>query len=128
LWDAPSSIGGAAGAIGGGGRFVSRLQQKGRDLNFTDDVTSGDPDFGSPYTQVRGKFPLQLLQVVAIQDGDDKNTKIVQARVGIKVTHTCFDSPLPIMGIRKGKYSDDLPVTLQFDLDDNGWHLTKLTL
>jgi hypothetical protein len=117
LWDQPTV---------NGEHFTAHLQQKGRKLNFTDDVTSGEAGFSAPYTQVRGKFPLQLDRVVATRDGEDKDTKIVQAKVGIKVANSCFDSPLPIMGVRKGKYSDDLPVTLQYERDGNGWHLTKI--
>ena len=117
LWDAP---------VGGADRSISHLQQKGRNLNFSDDVTSNEPGFQYPYTQVRGKFPLQLDRVVSINDGADKDTKIVQAKIGIKISQRCFDRPLTIMGVRKGKYSDDLPATLQYERYDEGWHLTKI--
>jgi hypothetical protein len=109
-----------------GEHFTSHLQQKGRNLNFTDDVTSGEAGFSAPYSQVRGKFPLQLDRVVSTRDGEDKDTKIVQAKVGIKVANPCFDTPLALMGVRKGRYSDELPVTLQYERDGNGWHLTKI--
>ena len=117
LWETPR---------GGSDRSISVLQQKGRDLKFSDDITSGEPGFLNPYTQVRGKFPLQLDKVVSIRQGEDKDTRIVQAKVGIKMSHTCFDSALPIMGVSHGKYADDLPVTLQYERDGNGWHLAKI--
>lgn len=117
LWDPP---------VIGSDRTVSHLQQKARDLNITDDISSDEPGHQWPYTQVRGKFPLQLDQVISIKDGDDKDTKIVQARIGIKINEPCFDTPLYIMGIRKGQYRDDLPATLQYEKDGNGWHLTKI--
>jgi hypothetical protein len=117
LWDAPR---------GGAERSISRLEQKGRALNFSDDVTSDEVGFMNPYTQVRGKFPLQLDRVVSTSGGEDKDTKIIQAKVGIKIAHACFDSPLPIMGVHKGQYSDALPVTLQYERDGNGWHLAKI--
>jgi len=117
LWDAPS---------GGADRSISRLQPKGRDLNFSDDVSSGETGYASPYTQVRGKFSLVVDRVISIRDGEDKNTKIVQAKIGVKIAEPCFDSPLFIMGVRKGKYSDDLPVSLQYERYDVGWHLTKI--
>lgn len=117
LWEAPSP---------GADRSISRLEQKARDLNFSDDVTSDEPGYVSPYTQVRGKFPLQLTAVVSTKDGEDKETKIVQAKVGVKISHPCFEGPLPIMGVRKGKYSDELPVTLQFEHYSDAWHLTKV--
>lgn len=117
LWDAPS---------GGADRSISHLQQKGRNLNFSDDVTSNEPGYVIPYSQVRGKFSLQLDQVISIKDGEDKDTKIVQAKVGVKIADPCFEAPLYIMGIRKGQYQDDLPATLQFERYGEGWHLTKI--
>ena len=117
LWGAP---------VIGSDRTVSHLEQKGRDLNFTDDISSDEVGHQWPYTQVRGKFPLQLDQVISIQDGDDRNTKIVQARVGVKIANPCLDTPLYILGVRKGQYRDDLPATLQFERYDEGWHLTKI--
>ncbi len=119
LWDAP-----VAGI--GSGRSISHLQKKGRDLNFSDDVNSDEAGHQLPYTQVRGKFPLQLDQVISIKDGEDKDTKIVQAKIGVKIADPCFDAPLYIMGVRKGQYHDDLPATLQFERYGEGWHLTKI--
>jgi hypothetical protein len=117
LWDAPN---------GGADRSISHLQKKARDLNFSDDVTSSEPGYVYPYAQVRGKFPLQLDQVISIKDGEDKDTKIVQAKLGVKIPEACFDTPLYIMGIRKGQYHDDLPATLRYERYDVGWHLTKI--
>jgi hypothetical protein len=117
LWDPPST---------GADRSVSHLQKKGRDLNFSDDVSSDELGHQSPYTQVRGKLPLQLDQVISIKDGEDKDTKIVQAKIGVKIAEPCFDTPLYIMGIRKGQYHEDLPVTLQYERYGEGWHLTKI--
>jgi hypothetical protein len=117
LWEAPSNS---------GERSLSHLQQKGRDLNLTDDVYSGDNEYPNPYTQVRGKFALQVDQVLSIKDGEDKDTKIVQAKVGVKINDPCFTTPLAIMGIRKGKYTPDLPVTLRYERYDTGWHLVKI--
>lgn len=117
LWEAPSS---------GTDRSISRLEQKGRDLNLSDDVYSGEAGYANPYTQVRGKFALQVDQVLSIKDGEDKDTKIVEAKVGVKIADPCFSAPLPMMGIRKGKYADDLPVTLRYERYDTGWHLVKI--
>ena len=117
LWEAP---------VVGSDRTISRLEQKGRDLNFTDDISSDELGHQWPYTQVRGKFPLQVDQVISIKDGDDKDTKIVQARVGIRIAEPCFDTPLYILGVRKGQYRDDLPATLQYERSGDGWHLTKI--
>jgi hypothetical protein len=117
LWDAP---------VVGSDRTVSHLQPKGRNLNFSDDVSSDELGHQLPYSQVRGKFPLQLDQVISIKDGEDKDTKIVQAKIGVKIAEPCFDTPLYIMGTRKGQYHDDLPATLQYERYGEGWHLTKI--
>ena len=120
LWEAPV-VGTATGD-----RTVSRLLDKGRNLNFTDDISSDELGHQWPYTQVRGKFPLQVDQVISIKDGEDKDTKIVQARVGIRIAEPCFDTPLYIVGVRKGQYRDDLPATLQYERSGDGWHLAKI--
>ncbi|MEO8049747.1 MAG: hypothetical protein ABI833_04960 [Acidobacteriota bacterium] len=117
LWSAPG---------GGSDRSISRLLQKGRDLSFSDDVSSEELGYTSPYTQVRGKFTLVVDHVASIRDGEDKLTKIVQAKIGIKVAEPCFDTPLFIMGTRKGEYHEDLPATLQYERYGEGWHLTKI--
>ncbi len=117
LWEAPRNS---------GDRSFSRLEAKGHNLNLTDDVYSGDSEYPNPYTQVRGKFALQVDQVISIKDGEDKDTKIVQAKVGVKIADPCFNTPLAIMGIRKDKYSADLPVTLRYERYDTGWHLVKI--
>jgi len=117
LWEAPNV---------GTDRTLSHLQQKGRALNFSDDISSDEVGHVLPYTQVRGKFPLQLDQVISIKDGEDKDTKIVQAKVGVKIAQACFDTPLYIMGVHKGQYREDLPATLQYERYGEGWHLTKI--
>jgi hypothetical protein len=117
LWEAP---------VAGADRSLAHLLQKGRSLSFTDDISSDEAGHLSPYTQVRGKFPLQLDQVISIKDGEDKDTKIVQAKIGVKIGDPCFDTPLYIMGTRRGQYHDDLPATLQFERYGDGWHLTKI--
>ena len=117
LWDARSNA---------GEHSLSHLQQKGRNLNLSDDVYSADSEYPTPYTQVRGKFALQLDQVLSIKDGEDKDTKIVQAKVGVKINDPCFTAPLAIMGIRKGRYAADLPATLRYERYDTGWHLVKI--
>src|SRR4029078_9535645 len=98
LWEAPSNG-------GNGERSLSHLEAKGQSLNLSDDVYSGDSEYPNPYTQVRGKFPLQVDQVLSIKDGEDKDTKIVQAKVGVKIADPCFKPPLAIMGIRHGTHA-----------------------
>ena len=102
-----------------------RLTQKGRDLLFSDDVYPNGAGYLTPYTQVRGKFSLQLGQVVAISNASDGG-KLVQAKLAVKIPHPCFAAPLPIMGVRKGKFAPDAETILKYEEDENGWLLTGL--
>ena len=61
LWEAPVV------GVAVGDRTVSRLLDKGRNLSFTDDISSDELGHQWPYTQVRGKFPLQVDQVISIR-------------------------------------------------------------
>ena len=115
-----------AGPSDGGQRTIYRLTQKARDLQFSDDIYANDPGFSSPYTQVRGKFYLQLDSVVTIHDGTDAFTKLVQATISVKIPHSCFTAPLPIMGIRQGKFSASVAPTMIYENSDDGWQPTHL--
>jgi hypothetical protein len=110
----------------GGQRAIYRLTQKGRDLQFSDDIYARDPEFNGAYTQLRGKFFLSLAAVVAAHDGPDQGTKLVQATLGVKIPHACFADPLPIMGINKGKFTTKLAPTLLYENGDKGWLAIKL--
>lgn len=41
-------------------RYVARLTDKGKALKFSDDVSTGEPGFPQPYTQVNGNFNIQI--------------------------------------------------------------------
>jgi hypothetical protein len=111
LWDPPSGN-------------MARLTQKGRDLHFTDDVRLNDPDIRQPYTQVSGKFPVQVADVTKIRDTD--GAKLAEVRLGIMVAHECFTSPLPLMGVRKGKFTPEAPVVFRFKGSDKEFTFDKL--
>src|SRR5579883_564935 len=91
LWDPPSDA---------GGHTVARLTQKGRDLKFADDVSVGD--MKQPYVQVRGEFSLSTLDVRSDREGPDKDSKLVDVMIGVPITHSCFQQPLPMLGVHKG--------------------------
>src|SRR6185312_14853638 len=55
----------------GDGRSVGRLTQKGRDLQFSDDVQIGDPVVGVPYVQIHGTFSLRVNQTGSVRDEDE---------------------------------------------------------
>ena len=115
LWDAPAAA---------GTRTTARLTQKARDLKFDDDVSVKEAGYHSPYVQVRGAFPLSVIEIANTKDGPENDTKIVETRIGIKIDHMCFPNPLPIMGLRKGQFTEDYLPVLQFRYD-NGWQLEK---
>jgi hypothetical protein len=105
-------------------RSTARLDPKGRDLKFNDDVVM-EPN-RQPYIQVRGAMSLQVDDVSNLRDGPENGTKLADIKGGVKIQHTCFSSPLPIMGVKKGNFQADTPATFQFRLRDDGWHAEKM--
>jgi hypothetical protein len=116
LWDAPAEV--------SQGRTAARLTDKGRELNFTDDPVI-EPSH-QPYAQVRGAFFMQMEDASSVRDGEEKGTKVVDAKVGIKITHTCFPNLLPLMGVKRGNFREDTPPSFLFRLADDGWHFEKV--
>jgi hypothetical protein len=116
LWDRPTQFSPE--------RSTARLQQKGRDLRFNDDVVM-EPNRPA-YIQVRGAISLQVDEVSNIRDGEENGTKLVNAKAGARVQHSCFPAPLPLMGVKKGNFQADVPPTFRFRLQNDGWHAEKL--
>jgi len=100
----------------GEGRALARLTQKGRSLQFSDDVQIGDPVAGVPYVQLHGSFPVKVMQMGSIRD-DDAFTKTGDAKVGVKIDHTCFPGYLQLMGIRHGNFDQTANPVFRFKLD-----------
>jgi hypothetical protein len=101
------------------------LTAKGRALKFDDDVAASDPDYRFPHVQVRGDFQLTTLEATTIKEGPEKDTKLVEARVGARIDHSCFPTPMPVMGLKKGNFTPDAaPVFLL--RNDNGWRVEKV--
>jgi len=118
LWERPSQVSQE--------RTTARLSQKGRDLKFNDDVVYQDPNYRQPYVQVRGEFMLLVDDVPSIRDGDN-GTKVVETKTLVKIQHSCFPNPLPLMGIKKGNFSPDTPVKFQFHMNEDGsWKVDQL--
>jgi hypothetical protein len=116
LWEAPVEA--------SPGHTSARLTQQAKDLKFSDDVLT-DPGFHRPYVQVKGEFALQVISIVATKDAPNE-MKIGEFKVGVKIPHTCFPDPLPLMGVKKGVFKEDEPVTFRFRLTDNGWTMDQL--
>jgi hypothetical protein len=85
-----------------------------------------DPGSSVPFVQVRGDFPLRVDSIAAIKDGEDKSTRIVEAKASVKIDDPCFQNPLPLMGIKHGDFSVDAPVVFHLHLDEAGWHADKV--
>jgi hypothetical protein len=106
------------------GHSSARLTAEARELKFSDDVLT-DPAFKRPYVQVKGELPLQVLTVGSTKDAED-GMKIVEFTVGVKIPHACFANPLPLMGVKKGNFREDVPVAFRFKLADDNWRLDQL--
>jgi hypothetical protein len=119
LWDPPTSL--------SPDHTTAHLTSKARDLKFNDDVIIKDPSSRVAYVQIRGAFPLQTDSITSMKDGEDKDSKLVEAKVSVKIDNACFPSPLPLMGVRHGNFSADSPVSLHLHFDESGgWRVDKL--
>ena len=119
LWDSPTTL--------SADHTTAHLTSKARDLKFNDDVIIHDPSSRVAYVQVRGEFPLQADSIVSIKDGEDKNSKLVEAKVSIKIDNPCFPNSLPLMGVRHGNFSADSQVVFHMHFDESvGWRVDKL--
>jgi len=106
----------------GDGRSLGRLTQKGRDLQFGDDIQIVAPN---PYAQVRGSFSLRALQIGNITDSD-AFTKTMEAKVGVRIDHKCFQDSLPVlMGIRHGEFTASASTNFRFKLE-NEWQFDQI--
>lgn len=117
LWDPPGPV--------LQGRSVARLLGAGRDLHFDDDVMYAEPGYSQPYVQIRGDFMTQLADGPSIKD-EGSDGRLVEGKLMVIIPHMCFSDPLPILGVRKGRFSQDANPVMEFHLLDDGWHFTKL--
>jgi hypothetical protein len=119
LWDPPTSL--------SPDHSTAHLTSKARDLKFNDDVIIKDPGSRVVYVQIRGEFPLQADSITSMKDGEDKNSKLVEAKVSVKIDNACFPNSLPLMGVRHGNFSADSPVVFHMHFDESvGWRVDKL--
>jgi len=117
LWEPPSH------AIIPGQPGTGRLTQKGRDLKFSDDVMLGDKRY--PYVQVRGDFSLFVNEITSDRAGADEFTRFVETKLAVVIPHSCFPNPLPLMGVKKGQFTQDYSPILQFRYN-NGWTIESI--
>jgi hypothetical protein len=106
-------------------RAVGRLTKKGRDLQFSDDVQIGDPAVGLPYVQIRGSFPVRVIQVGSVRD-EDQYTKLADARIAVHIDNSCFQmNPPTLMGIRHGQFDPSANPVFRFKMD-GGWMVDQI--
>ena len=117
LWESPGPIQQE--------RSVSRILAAGKALHFDDDVVVTETGYRQPYVQIRGDFMLQLADSPNIKD-EGPDGKRVEGKLTVTIPHMCFADPLPILGVRKGKFSQDASPVLEFRLLNDGWHFVKL--
>src|SRR5262249_34200410 len=98
LWEPLTEVSGA--------RTTARLLGPARDLKLSDDIAY-ESGHRQAFVQVNGEFPLQVDEITSTRD-EDKETKIVEGKIGIKIAHGCFPVPLPIMGVKHGNFSEEV--------------------
>jgi hypothetical protein len=82
-------------------------------------------DMGRPYVQVRGDFNLAAPDILSDKDGPEPNTRLVFARLSVPIPHSCFSDPLPMLGVRKGNFSEDVPPVVLFRFN-NAWTVDRI--
>jgi hypothetical protein len=117
LWEAPRPVSAE--------KSVATLTVNGKALNFEDEVLVRDTGYRQPYVQVRGKFVLRPTEVVNLTESAP-GTMDAQTKVGVVIAHRCFANPLPLMGVRHGKFSQDAPPVFQFKLNGELWGFDRI--
>jgi hypothetical protein len=107
----------------GPGLSVGRLLPRGRELKFDDDVQLNDMRMA--YTQLRGDFSVSMFEVQSIHD-ENPTTKLVDAKVGVRINHSCFATPLMLMGVRHGKFTQDFPPRFEFRQVGDDWQYDSI--
>lgn len=118
LWEPP--------AQGSESRQSAKLMSGGRSLQFDDDVSVAEAGYSQPYVQVRGEFPVVVGEVVNIKNGRDANTRIAQVKAGVTVSHGCFGRPLPLMGVRNGKFLLEVNPTVELRVEGETWKFERV--
>jgi hypothetical protein len=109
----------------GEGRSFGRLTQKGRNLQFSDDVQIGDPVAGVPYVQLHGSFPVKVILAGSTRN-EDEWTKSADAKVSVKIDHSCFQANPPmLMGIRHGQFDPSSSPVFRFKMDGE-WQVDRV--
>ena len=106
----------------GGDTATGHLTPKAQALGFGDDVRVGEQRL--PFSQLRGQYTLQVLRIESIRDEGAK-VKVVDAKVGVVIAHSCFPQPVQLMGVKKGRFTQDAAPRFQLALNGN-WEYDRL--
>jgi hypothetical protein len=121
LWEQPS----ASNTPGALEHSFARLLPAGKALHFDDDVIVSEPGYHQPYVQIRGDFMLQLAEGPSIRN-EGSDGRLVEGKLLVNIPHMCFSDGLPVLGVRKGKFSEDALPVMEYSLENDGWHFKKL--
>lgn len=103
----------------------AHLLSAGRALGFDDDIVVAEPGFANPYVQIRGLFQVVVGEIPFIRDGQNGD-KIANAKIGVVVNHSCFGSPLPLLGVKRGRFVADVNPELRFRFYNGRWNFDGL--
>ena len=70
-------------------------------------------------------FSLVVNEITNDKVGPEEFTRLVETKVAAIINHSCFPNPLPIMGVRKGQFTQDYSPILLFRYRD-GWSIEKV--
>ena len=83
-----------------------------------------EPGFRQPYVQIRGDFRCSLSRGPNIRE-DGEDGRLVEGKLGVIIPHSCFPDPLPVFGVRKGRFSQDVQPVMEFRLLNKSSHILE---
>ena len=66
------------------------------------------------------------LPVREFEEHTESHLVCVSCKAGVKIENACFQSPLPLMGVKHGNFSAGSPVVFHLHFDESGWHADKV--
>jgi hypothetical protein len=109
----------------GSKKAIGHLTDKGRALQFTDDVRVGEQGAAGATVQVTGKFALRALQVPSLQN-EGERSRVVEAKTVVVVNHECFKGSSPaLLGVRRGEFTASANPMFRLKLRDD-WSVSEL--
>jgi hypothetical protein len=86
------------------GSSIARLTPAGRKF-FADDLRIGDAHYSGPVAPLVGSHKIKLVKVTSLQPPTGP-VQTLTGRISAVLEHECFSSPVPIMGIAHGTFSE----------------------